>query len=276
MKGWYKCGRELLDEMTKTKLPDDMLAIWYLGQAGIAVKAGETLFGIDLYLRDSESRLLAPPFTPAEAGEIFDAAFCTHNHEDHLDEVTVKGMSEAGCRTTFIVPAPFVRLTEELCSGANRVIGAKAWEKISIAGALVTPVPAAHEEFAFDARGNHEYLGYLLQLPGGRLYHSGDTVEWESMTADLKPLCADIMFLPINGSDWKRKHRNIIGNLNAREAADIADDAGADLVIPMHYDMFAGNGENPAHFADYMFRDHPGKKFHIMAPGERFIYRRDL
>ena len=33
-RGWYKSGEALLDEMRKTRVPQDMLALWYLGQAG--------------------------------------------------------------------------------------------------------------------------------------------------------------------------------------------------------------------------------------------------
>ena len=39
-RGWYKSGEALLDEMRKTRVPQDMLALWYLGPAGIAVKYG--------------------------------------------------------------------------------------------------------------------------------------------------------------------------------------------------------------------------------------------
>ncbi|SEA03941.1 L-ascorbate metabolism protein UlaG, beta-lactamase superfamily [Lachnospiraceae bacterium NK3A20] len=272
MDGWYKSGEALLSQMRETKLPDHMLAIWYLGQAGIAVKAGDLLFGIDLYLRDTDRRLLPQPFTPESAGEIFDYVLCTHDHEDHLDAVTVEGMARSSNRAKFIVPAPHVHVLRELGISSERILPAHAWHPLEAGGIKLLPTPAAHEEFEFDENGDYTCLGFILDFPAGRLYHAGDTIEWESMVEDLKPQNIDIMCLPINGSDWKRKHQNIIGNLNSREAADIADDCGADLVIPLHFDMFEGNGENPAHFADYMFRDHKGHRFHIFAPGERYLY----
>ena len=274
--GWYRSGEALIREMKETRLPEGMLAVWYLGQAGIAVRAGEVLFGIDLYLRDSAARLLPRPFAPEDAGDLFDYVLCTHNHEDHLDEVTVRGIAAAGSRTRFVVPAPWAGLTESLGIAAERIISARAWEKQELDGAVLIPTPASHEEFEYDAEGNLTCLGYILQMKGGSLYHSGDTIEWETMARDLAPYAPEIMCLPINGSDWKRKHRNIIGNLDAREAADLADTCGADILIPTHFDMFAGNGENPAHLADYMFLDHKGHKFHIMAPGERFLYLRSV
>jgi L-ascorbate 6-phosphate lactonase len=272
MKGWYKSGADLFNQMRDTHLPDRMLAIWYLRQAGIAVKTGSLLVGIDLYLRDTDERLLPQPFTPEEAGEIFDYVLCTHNHEDHLDVVTVEGMAKASDRTKFIVPAPHVSVLTDLGISQDRILPARAWGKMDVGGIKVLPTPAAHEEFELDENGSYTCLGFVLDFSAGRLYHSGDTIEWENMVEDLKPQSIDIMCLPINGSDWKRRRQNIIGNLNSREAADLAEECGADLIIPLHFDMFAGNGENPAHFADYMFRDHQGHRYHIFAPGERFIY----
>ena len=134
------------------------------------------------------------------------------------------------------------------------------------------PVRAAHEDFVQDENGDYECLGYVVRFPGGSLYHAGDTVEWETMAEELAPLGIDIACLPINGSDWKRKKADIIGNLNAREACDLSQEIGADLLIPMHYDVFAHNGENPAYLADLMWRNCPGAKYHFFAPGERYLY----
>ena len=50
--GWYRSGTELIREIRETELPEEILSIWYLGQAGIVVKSGRTVTGIDLYLRE--------------------------------------------------------------------------------------------------------------------------------------------------------------------------------------------------------------------------------
>jgi L-ascorbate metabolism protein UlaG (beta-lactamase superfamily) len=60
--------------------------------------------------------------------------------------------------------------------------------------------------------------------------------------------------------------------MNAREAVDVGCQAGAKLLIPLHYDMFPFNSENPAYFVDYLYRTYPSQPFKIMAPGERFVY----
>ncbi|MBQ9046975.1 MAG: MBL fold metallo-hydrolase [Solobacterium sp.] len=269
--GWYKSGEDLITQMKTLQLPENQLAVWYLGQAGIVLKYGDKLYCIDPYLRESKARSFEPPFDASEA-VFFDYIFCTHNHTDHLDEVALKAINEAGADTKYIVPAPHVHVLQDLGIAAEQIIAAKAGEKFTLGDISVEPVPAAHEEFSYDAEGNHEHLGFIIRTPAGTVYHSGDTIEWETMTEDLSGKGIDIMCLPINGSDWKRKKHNIIGNLDAREAADIADTCGADLLIPLHFDLFRHNGENPAHLTDYMYHDHPGHKYHIMVPGELFIY----
>jgi L-ascorbate metabolism protein UlaG (beta-lactamase superfamily) len=40
----------------------------------------------------------------------------------------------------------------------------------------------------------------------------------------------------------------VSGNLDGAEAAQLAKDIGAKLVVPCHYDMFAFNTESPALF----------------------------
>ena len=59
--------------------------------------------------------------------------------------------------------------------------------------------------------------------------------------------------------------------MNAREACWFAGEIGADLTVPLHYDMIDGNQEDPLIFAAYMERYAPAKKYHIFRLGERCI-----
>jgi L-ascorbate metabolism protein UlaG (beta-lactamase superfamily) len=74
----------------------------------------------------------------------------------------------------------------------------------------------------------------------------------------LRDLRIDVGLLPINGRDPEREARGIVGNLSEREAAWVAREAAFDLLIPMHYDLFARNRGYPAHLIDSVDRDHPG------------------
>jgi L-ascorbate 6-phosphate lactonase len=60
--------------------------------------------------------------------------------------------------------------------------------------------------------------------------------------------------------------------MNYRDAVEFGVAIGADLIIPIHYDLFPNNRENPAYFVDYLLHTYPTQRFHMMTAGERFIY----
>jgi L-ascorbate metabolism protein UlaG (beta-lactamase superfamily) len=54
------------------------------------------------------------------------------------------------------------------------------------------------------------------------------------------------------------------------EAAQLAKDIGAKLVIPCHYDMFTFNTEPPGLFVAECERI--GQKYHVLQCGEKFSW----
>ena len=52
--------------------------------------------------------------------------------------------------------------------------------------------------------------------------------------------------LPINGRDFYRETDfDIVGNMDHREAARLANELGVELMVPMHWEMFASNRGYP-------------------------------
>lgn len=268
---WYQNGSKLLSDISSFNPPKGSLAIWYIGQMGLVVKgAGKTIY-IDPYFEDTDARKYPPPYSPEEITGV-DLILGTHDHIDHIDRPTLAKAAIASPSCRFIVPAPHTRVLANLGIADDRIIGGKFGEVIDAGGVQITPIPAAHEELHQDNEGNYLELGYILEIDGIKLYHSGDTTEYEDLVKLLKEYSPHIICLPINGRDLKRNRSHLIGNMNAREAVDVGCQAGAKLLIPLHYDMFAFNSENPAYFADYLYRAYPAQPFKIMAPGERFVY----
>jgi L-ascorbate metabolism protein UlaG (beta-lactamase superfamily) len=74
------------------------------------------------------------------------------------------------------------------------------------------------------------------------LYHSGDTLLYPGLADTLLEYAVDVAFLPINGN---RPELRVAGNLDGGEAAQLAHDIGARLVIPHHFDMFEFNTADP-------------------------------
>ena len=280
----YKQGAALRAEMSRTNVPKGSVAMWHLGQAGIAIKAAETNGGlvIDPYLsfsieeRTPETefrRGFAPPIEPAGLEDVR-VVLVTHGHDDHLDLETLTAIAQASDRTVFVVPAPMVSSLSNAGVGSDRIIPARDGDDLEVmqGNLRVRPVAEAHTGYEVDDRGDHLHLGYCLTVDDIRLFHAGDCLVDERLVAQVEQFAPDVVFLPINGMDYARTARGIVGNMNYRDAADFGVVVHADLIVPIHYDLFANNRENPAYFVDYLFHTYPAQKFHMAVPGERYIY----
>ncbi|HKD96747.1 MAG TPA: MBL fold metallo-hydrolase [Micromonosporaceae bacterium] len=220
----------------------------WLGQAGFLLRGGGVTVAVDLFLSDVGGRRIPPPVDPATLTDV-DLVLCTHEHWDHLDGPTVAAIAAASPGTRVVVPAPVVDQAVSAGVPADRVLGAVAHEPMRGLPAPVIPVPACHGidvadayNFGRDLSGSQvRYLGYVVELGGVRVYHAGDTIWWPGQQDVLRDLGVHVALLPINGRDPLREADNIVGNLDHREAALLADAAGVELLVPMHWDVFAGN-----------------------------------
>ena len=94
---------------------------------------------------------------------------------------------------------------------------------------------------------------------------------YDGLIESLIPYQVDVALLPINGRDYFRNRDDIIGNFNCEEAVLLAKAMGADMLVPMHHDLYAVNRVRTAHFVDAVETLDPFRKYHIFAPGELYI-----
>ncbi|QHT60977.1 MBL fold metallo-hydrolase [Paenibacillus lycopersici] len=266
-----RTGELLIREVNETRVPYGMLAIWFLGQVSVIVKGGDTVVYIDPYLANSPYRRFEPPLRPEEAANA-DCVLITHDHIDHLDPDTIPKMAELGNDTVYVAPGYCLDSLAEFGVPPEKRVHAKTGEWREVKELRYKPIPSAHEELEYDPALDHRFVGYILQLNGVTFYHAGDTTIYPGMIEAVKAEQVDCALLPINGRDPFRLARNIVGNMNFREAAEFAAATGIDTVIPAHYDMFAGNGEHPGYFVDYLYENHPTQKSHVPARFERYVY----
>jgi L-ascorbate 6-phosphate lactonase len=274
----YNSGPNLLAEIKGTVCSEKMIALWALGQAGFLLKSNKESIMFDPYLTDwiydlsgePWSRKFQTPIHPRDC-EFVDYVVCSHHHEDHMDKLTLTEFKNFE-QLKVIVPQAHLPLIKKWGIDASQLIGISHGAKLHLKEVTVEAFHAMHEHFEVDERGEHKYLGYLIEMNGVTVYFAGDTLVFPQLMKWLKRRKIDIALIPINGRDYARGQKGIIGNCNFREAADLAVAIGADLVIPMHYGMFPHNDENPAYFVDYLYTHYPQQKFHMMTPGERFIY----
>jgi L-ascorbate 6-phosphate lactonase len=255
--------------------------IWRLGQATVALRGARANVLVDPFLSPHPDRLVPPPFPPHEVGGLH-AVLCTHEHWDHFDAEALPELAQASPEAVFVVPEPIVEAVVALGIDAGRVVGAQPEHSIELEGLTIHPVPACHGVEADDAYtfgrelsdGLVRYLGYVVELGGVRVYHAGDTIPFDGLEEQLRELAIDVALLPINGRDAEREGQGIVGNMDAREAAYVADAAGADAVIPIHYDMFETNRGDPVALLEVVLRDRLDVAVVVPSRARPFVYSR--
>jgi L-ascorbate 6-phosphate lactonase len=267
-----------IETLAELPLPDRGVGLSWLGQAGFVVRSGATTVLIDPFLSPWDGRLYESSLPPGRA-EGVDLILCTHEHVDHFDATSAPAVAAASPGAVFVVPSPIVDMVTEAGIAPDRVVGVQPGDDLELAGLRIRPVPAMHGVTMDDAYGFGKalsagltrFLGFVIDAGGARLYHAGDTIHFEGMEAALREMAVDVGMLPINGRDPEREARGIVGNLTEREAAWLAREAAFDLLIPMHYDLFARNRGYPAHLVDSVERDHPGVPVFVPAREHPFV-----
>jgi L-ascorbate 6-phosphate lactonase len=268
-----------LDKLRALTLSRGQVALLWLGQAGFALRGADTLLLIDPFLSEREGRKVEPPVEPRAATGV-DAVACSHEHWDHFDAETVAAVAVASPDAKVVVPRPIVDQVVALGIELERVIGAQPGETVAIGSARIHPVRARHGIDVADAYdfghaqsgGLCRYLGYVVELNGVRIYHAGDTITYPEMAHDLHELSIELALLPINGRDAFRERANVVGNMDAAEALTVAEAAGADVLVPMHYDMFDANPGYPSHLVDIAQRHRSSLALLLPSVGRPFVY----
>jgi L-ascorbate metabolism protein UlaG (beta-lactamase superfamily) len=171
----------------------------------------------------------------------------THAHTDHMDPDTLAPLAARFEGLPFVVPAARADVARARIGDAARLVPVDAGEVLHpVPGLTLTVLPAAHEARERDAQGRHLFLGYGIGAGGITLYHSGDCVPFDGLDTAVRALAPDIALLPVNGRDAARLAAGIPGNFTLDEAVALARTAGAQVLVPHHFGMFAFNTCDPA------------------------------
>lgn len=264
-----------------TKLAEGQIAIFYLGQESILIKADGKYLLFDAYLSDYVDKNCGgelvkwvrryPAPMSADELDFVDYVFCSHSHYDHTDPWTLAELAKVNAKAKYIIPAPFVDRVVGYGVKADDIIAAYADKPIALEGVLVTPVPAAHEELCPDENGRYDCLGYKIEISGITLFHAGDCCLYNGLLERVQE--TDVMMLPVNGRSYFQRYvRNIIGNMTAAEAAELCRVAGAKMLIPMHFDLYDVNCLATSTVVEQIESTAKALPYHIFKPGERYIF----
>ena len=260
-------------------LGEGEIAITYLGGAGFLLSGGGANVLVDPYLSYSVdraiggaawTRLYAPPFAPEELS-FADAACVSHDHLDHADPDTVAPLAEANAALTFVCGRAIEGAVRSY--GAANVTALADGESAAFGGVTVTTIPAAHEAVVRDGRGDPEACGFIFDFGGVRVYHSGDSLVYDSLAKRVAGV--DVMLLPVNGNGYFRRADNIVGNMDAYDAARLASLCGARLMIPMHFDLYRGNFVPPEAVEAIIRAAAPDLRFVMPEVGATVRYARE-
>lgn len=272
-----RAGRNLLDEIASTRPEPGSLAVWWLGQSGYAIRSRNGLLVIDPYLSEHLTtkyagtskphvRMTEAPFRGGELARA-DLVLASHKHSDHMDPGTLPDLMRASPAATLIVPCSLFDHARSLGIEHEQIIAMEAGDLHAQTGFLIRAIPSAHEELDIDADGRHLYFGYVIEVDGLRLYHSGDTIVYDDLAGWLGPDPFDVMFLPVNGRD---PARGVPGNMTAAEAVDLAATVRPRFVVPHHYDMFTFNTVPVTDFEAEAARLPAGVTPKVLRCGERW------
>jgi L-ascorbate metabolism protein UlaG (beta-lactamase superfamily) len=226
----------------------------WLGQAGFRIELDGAVLVVDAWLSPHADRII--PSAPLElAADDVQALLVTHEHLDHLDLPFLPSFLDRAPDARVVLPRALAALVEGVVP-ESRLVLVDPYDTVEIAGVEIHVTPAYHalettHEYG-DGRalgGLPRFVGYVLSA-GRRIYHAGDTLVTDALVAALGPLDVEVALLPINGRDAAREARGIVGNMNAREAVELALAIGARTLVPYHWDGFLGNTVPPGEVLD--------------------------
>lgn len=231
------------------------IRFWWLGQAGFALEHAGRRILLDPYLSDSlatkyagtifpHTRLHPVPVDPSQIQGV-SAVLHSHAHTDHLDPATVKALLTRNS-PRFIAPRARSRIALDRNVPASSFTPVTTGDRVEIAtGITVTAVPAAHETLETDEHGDSVFLGFIIDIAGVRIYHSGDCVPYEGQAQLLREHGVDVALLPINGRDSHRLTNGVPGNFTVAEAISLCSAARIPAMVGHHFGLFDFNTINP-------------------------------
>lgn len=177
-------------------------------------------------------RLVAPALKPSQLPRI-DLVLLSHAHMDHLNSATLRCFPETTNAITAHSTADLLRDTR-LKSPAELAWGEKTVVHTSHGDVEVEAFEVRH----WGARWRHDsyrgYNGYILSREGKKIIFGGDTAMSESFRSLRSKGPFELAIMPIGAyQPWIQSH------CTPEQAVQMANDAGANHFLPIHFKTFA-------------------------------------
>ena len=252
---------ELMEEILEEEVDEDQVAVWWLGQASFIYKFdnGATV-AVDPYLSESAPRMLEPPIEPEDL-EV-DLILCSHDHLDHFDHPAFRYFLRGNPDCLVLGPASVHAHYFAMNLPLDQFEVLNRGEEGEFCGLNIRAVFAEH-----DSGRARDAVGFVIDGGNVRVYQTGDSLFNEHLLLDAGEIAPDLLVVPINGR---------LGNMNADEAANLADTVKPTTVIPMHYGMFERNTVDPQTFLDAAEERELSSEIVLLEPGEMWLYEKEV
>ncbi|HEU5021699.1 MAG TPA: MBL fold metallo-hydrolase, partial [Bryobacteraceae bacterium] len=178
-------------------------------------------------------RLVAPAALPGDFPRP-DVILLSHAHMDHFDRPSLRALEHRG--TTVVTAA-----------GTSDLLRAKRYEKVhelkwnesaQVGSASIRAFEVRHWGARTHTDVHRGYNGYAIEAGRHRIIFGGDTAYTDSFRALRSSKEFDLAIMPIGAYDpWINAH------CNPEQAFQMANDAGANLILPVHHQTFKLSSE---------------------------------
>ena len=178
-------------------------------------------------------RLVEPALTLAEIPRA-DLILLSHAHMDHFDLPSLRRLE--GRKTTVITAVNTSDLLRVKRYGAVHELG---WgQSMRVGAATVRAFEVNHWGARMRNDIQRSYNGYVIEAGRYRVVFGGDTAYTDSFKNVRTSKPVDLAIMPIGAyNPWIRAH------CTPEQAVRMADDAGADFILPVHHRTFALSSE---------------------------------
>lgn len=217
------------------------MQVTYLGHASFKIESDGKVLFIDPWLNG--------PTSPIKVADVNKADLClvTHDHGDHGYAEAIEICKKTGA--TFIAINELGLKAKQ--EGVENVHTLNIGGSVDVDGVRVTLVQAFHSS----SLGTP--TGFIIHLPSGVIYHTGDSGLFYDMKLFGDLYNIDLLFVPI-GSYYV---------MGIKEAVKAVELVSPKVAIPMHFDTFPVIEANPKQFYQ-MVTDKGKTKVEIMKPGD--------
>ena len=292
-------GSMLNQEIENLDVKKGTVALWWLGGPSWMLKTDEgAIFFIDVYSGPSHytqyyycgvckqagaetinwMRMNPQVIDPWKFNRL-DAAFSTHQHQDHCDIYTVKAaLQTTDCK--FVAPPRTVDKLKSFEVPDDRIITAIVGESVKFPGCEVEFLMNYDQTVikTGDGAAVRPYeeccVSFLFKTSGGNILFLGDTWYNDAYIAIGENYDIDVAIF-----DMGMNAPGATDKMTPYDCARLGETLRAKVLIPDHYDNWANTASDPtmlcSQFERIVQENTPEIKTVIMLPGGRFTYPTD-